>query len=242
MPNFFQTTPGVANLGFSFGFSLGQGQSFRTLPLPNLQLALYSLVIRDPFYNIVAGYTFPISPSNIRKEINALTNYYDTQGPPYTQGVTRVVDVYGNSPVTYVIEGTTGWKLHSTDGYGLTGLQSIQALESVLQQFATLNETVISGQQQTNLYSLEFYDYFRGEFWQVVPCGPQILRQSRTRPLFVDYLFRLAGVQNLTSPLVLIDALATLLTTFPAQIGASLGLFGSAIISNYATTTFELNV
>lgn len=239
MPSFQITPPSIANLGP--GLFLGGSQSFRTIPVANTQLALYTLVIRSPGgYGLVAGYTFPISPANIRKEFNDLTNFYDVAGNPYMLGVNRIVDIYGQSPVTYTIEGTTGWKLHSSDGFGLTGLQSIQALESTIAQFVELNQTIISGGQQSNLYTLEFYDYFRNDYWQVVPCGPQMIRQSRARPLFVDYMFRLVGVQDLSSPIALFDPLASLFTELPATAGLNMITAGLGIATSYAASTFNL--
>jgi hypothetical protein len=139
----------------------------------------------------------------------------------------------------YTIEGTTGWKRHSTDGYSLTGLASIQALETTLAQFASLNAEVVAGQSGQNLYTLEFYDYFRHDYWQVVPCGPQIIRQSRSRPLFVDYLIRLCGVQNLSSSLTLDDPLGNLLSTSANSISSQMTSFGNDVSNNYGDVTIE---
>jgi hypothetical protein len=207
--------------------------NFRTIPVINTQLTLYSLAIRDSDFGLTSGYTFPISPANIRKETTALTNFYDVMGPPELLGVQRIIDVYGTTPVMYTIEGTTGWKLHNTDGFALTGLDSIRAIESLLEQFAFLNQSIIADQQGQDLFTLEFYDYFRNDYWQVVPYGQQMIRQSRNRPLFVDYLFRLIGVQDLSSALFLSDTLVTLLTQVIGSFVSSILNFGNTLSNNY---------
>lgn len=229
MPSFRQINP----VGF------GQGQQFSTLPVANTQLSLYSLVIRGQGFDLTSGYTFPISPANIRKEPVALTNFYDVAGTPDLLGVQRIIDVYGQTPPLYTIEGTTGWKLHSTDGFGLTGLDSIRALEDVLGQFAFLNQQIVFGQQGQDLYTLEFYDYFRNDYWQVVPYGPQMVRQSRARPLFVDYLFRLLCVQNLTSSLFLFDPFSALFGLLANQVGSLITNFGNTLFNDYGNVTIE---
>jgi len=243
MPGFLQLNASIGNLGFNAGINVGfgPGQQFRTQAVPNNQLTLYSLAIRAPgqAFGLISGYTFPISPGNIRKEFTALTNFYDVAGDPSQQGVQRIIDMYGDTPVLYTIEGTTGWKFHSTDGFSMTGLDSIRALESVFAQFAQLNQSITQGQQGQDLYSLEFYDYFRNDYWQVVPCGPQMIRQSRSRPLFVDYLFRLAGVQNLANPIMVTDPLASVFGQAPSQASYTVSNFGSGVTTNYGDVTIE---
>jgi hypothetical protein len=116
-------------------------QIFRTTPVPNYQTCLYTLSIRggNGLAELVS-YTFPISPQSIRKDRRALSNIYDTQGSALNQGVSRQVDSYGLTPPMYVIEGTTGWQKHSSDGMSLTGLQSIQQLQQLLAQYAALSQ------------------------------------------------------------------------------------------------------
>lgn len=197
-----------ASIGVSFNASVATGamvassQSFNTIPLPNTQLALYRLSIRAPggSNQSVRDWTFPISPQNLQKSFTAMANVYDVAGPSKTSGVMRVVDMYGNSPVTYKLRGTTGWQRHSTDNYESTGLESIADIQDCLNSFASFN----AGQQADNnsdLYTLEFYDYFTGDFWQVVPIGPQTVMQDAQRPLLFYYDFTLAGVKNLTDPI-----------------------------------------
>lgn len=176
-------------------------QSFQNIPLTNSKLALYTLSIRAPNSgSLVTSFTFPLSPSSVIKEYTAMSNIYDVKGSAAQFGVQRTVDTYGNSPISYRIEGTTGWQYHSTDGFSQTGNDAIASLQIMLNQFAQYN---ISQQDNNSadLYTLEFYDYFSGDFWQVIPIGPQIIRQNRDRPLYFDFAFRWAGVQSLSAPM-----------------------------------------
>lgn len=181
--------------------SVGRQSGYRTIDVPNIQLALYQLSIRDPgqSYSDLATYTFPLTPTSIRTEPNSLSTFADTQGPPMQLGVSRIVDTYGLSPPLFTIEGTTGWDLHSADGFTLTGWQSIQQLGAFLAQYAQLNQI----QRQAGnpqLYALEFYDYFLEQFWQIEPVGPQILRQSADRPRLIYYRFRWAAIKPVRFP------------------------------------------
>lgn len=170
----------------------------------------------------------------------AMSQIYDVAGSPITGGVYREVDSYGVSPVTYVIEGTTGWQQHSTDGYQYTGLQSIQALEGLLYQYAQMNAAIAG----TGLppFFLEFYDYFREDFWQVEPVGQQGTRMSRTRPLLVSYSFRLVGINNVSNPIVAaLDEVALAFGINPLLAIGSLGAVASSITSNYGGVTASIS-
>lgn len=178
----------------------GLEQSFSTIPLPNLRQALYTLSVRAPDQSQteVASYTFPISPANLTREITTMTNFYDVQGSSIQQGVQRQADLYGNTPATFTLQGTTGWQFHATDGGTFTGLDSIFNIINLLEQFAEFNQ--IQSDSNQNPYTLEFYDYFTGEFWQIVPVGRQGIRQSERRPLLFEYYFRFAGIRPLDAP------------------------------------------
>jgi hypothetical protein len=208
---------------------------FRNIDAPITQLPLYQLSIRSPgnAYSDLQTYTFPMSPSSIRMEPNSLSSYTDTQGTALHNGVTRVVDTYGLSPPSYTIEGTTGWDLHSTDGYTGNGLQSIQMLQTFLNQYVQLNQN----QRQAgdpNLYALEFSDFFSSQFWQIEPIGPQIIRQSNDRPMLSYYRFRWAAICPVRQPpFSQFDVLLGLLST-PAQeaiINATIGI--NLVLGNY---------
>lgn len=186
-------------------FLAGQPGVYRTYPVSTLPPAIYSLAIRGaavpflPFYI----YTFPISPSNVRKEVAGMANYYDVAGDSASLGVQRIADVYGLSPPTFTIQGTTGVKYHSTDGYLWTGLESILILQAALAQyFALVAEAGGSvGFGSSELPRLEWYDYFTSAFWQVVPMGPQGIYQDSASPQLLFYRYRLVAIQNLEAPL-----------------------------------------
>lgn len=234
-----------ANLGVGFasattaGPGIYGGQSFQTIPLPNAQLALYRISIRGPNGgSVVNDYTFPISPMNISKEFTAYTNIYDVAGEANTAGVARVADIYGNSPVTYTIAGTTGWQRHSTDNYRFTGMESIAAIQAALNSFAALN----AQQQASNnsdLYTMEFYDYFAQEFWQVVPVGRQVISQDQARPLLFMYQFRLAGIKNLNSPEIdgTDDEVLNALSVSDSQAISQLNISVTTTLQGYANFT-----
>ena len=213
------------------------GQMFRTIPVGlGIFPALYQLSIRAPSatFSETSTYTFPLTPSQLRMDRSSLSSFFDTQGPPKTQGVTRVIDTYGLAPPVYTIEGTTGYDRHMSDGYLLTGLQSMQLLKQFLAQYATLNQ-VQRAAGNPNLYTLEFYDYYQNEFWVVEPIGPQIYRQSSDRPTLVYYRFRFAAQRPAGVPLLgELDALANLLITPAAQACINAASTLGAIIAAYS--------
>lgn len=185
-------------------------QSFSTKPVANTSLAYYTLTLREPgdLKRVVPkmSYTFPLSPQEIRKTPTSYNSVYDTSGPSANQGVTRQIDLYGQSPPTFDIRGTTGWKLHNTDAYLTSGLTSISRLESILTKFAELNQKQVEN-KLSDFYTLEFYDYFRNDFWQVVPVGEQRIQQSAQSPLLTFYSLKLVAVQRVSSPIpsILVD-------------------------------------
>lgn len=210
-------------------------QSFTTLKIPNQRLALYTLTIRSPGYALFPfmTYIFPLSPSSVRKPFTAMSSIFDTSGPPSSNGVTRTVDSYGMAPVMYTIEGTTGWDVHQTDGFTLTGTQSIQQIQYMLGFYATLNQQ----QKQTNnpnLYTLEFYDYFNQEFWQVEPIGDQEIMQSERAPLLQYYRFRLAGIQPVSAaPPPIADSTSKLFSAAVNSQARSVTSVISGLLSTY---------
>lgn len=176
-------------------------QDYRTEDVVNNRLALYTLSIIAPIapYSVVRSLTFPLSPESLKKTYVAMSTAYDVQGTSLQEGVNRITDQYGMSPATFNISGTTGWKRHSNDNFAFTGIGSIQQVEKLLISFATLNQ-----QQQQNqlssLYTMEFYDYFLDEFWEVIPIGKQIIRQDNTNPLLTYYDLNLTGIKRVNNP------------------------------------------
>ena len=184
------------------GGGLNLEQNFSTLPVANIRVCLYTLTIRAPdskFSNVMS-YSFPLSPQALRKDVVALTGLHDVQGAASSQGVARLADQFGLSQPIYTIEGTTGWRTHSTDAFLYNGLSSLLRVEALLQKFATLNQQQMVA-RNPKLYRLEFYDYFKNDFYEVVPVGPQGFRQSAQSPLLSYYSFRLAALRPVKTPL-----------------------------------------
>jgi hypothetical protein len=183
---------------------------FRTADVPlNELMAIYQLSLRDPSsaYSEIATYSFPLTPTSIRYEPTELSSFADTQGSPVQKGVARVIDTFGQSPPVITIEGTTGHDRHSSDGYVLTGMQSIQLLGKFLDLYATNNQLRRQA-GNPNLYALEWYDFYQTQFYQVQPIGPQIIRQSADRPLLVYYRLRWVALKPVRFPdIALVDVL-----------------------------------
>lgn len=210
---------------------------FLTVKVPNFQIALYTLSIRapEPPYPPVDVFLFPLSPQRVRKTFVSMSMIYDVAGPPVRSGVQRQVDSYGISPFVYEIEGTTGWDRHLTDGFILTGQQSIQRVQEMLLRYAELNE-IQRENNNPNLYFLEFWDMFNKEFWVVEPVGPQEVRASDRAPLLQYYRFRLAGVKPIAAPYLAVEALdllAIALKTAPAAASRSVVAAASAVVAIY---------
>lgn len=176
-------------------------QLYRTESVVNTRISLYTLSIFNPggAKTPYQSYTFPLSPSNMRKEFSSMAAMYDTQGTSEHYGVERLVDQFGMSPPIFSLEGTTGWKKHLSDNFQFTGLESIKQIESMLYTFAKLNADQ-SQSRKKELYTMEFYDYFSGDYWEVVPIGPQAIRQDQRQPLLFYYNFRFAGLKSVSAP------------------------------------------
>jgi hypothetical protein len=212
---------------------------FFPIKTPNVRASIYMLSIRapQPPFLPVELFIFPLSPQSIRKTAVAMSAVYDTMGSPATYGVQRTIDTYGVSPFTYEIEGTTGWDRHMTDGYLYTGMQAIQRIQRLLYNYAQLNQQ----QRQANSpdsYSLEFSDFFNGEFYQVEPIGPQEFSASDRAPLLQYFRFRLAGIQPIGSPLLNAaesDAIALLFSLPIPSKAATVLAIGAAVAATYTT-------
>lgn len=195
----------MATPGFSIGGVIPNlpviGQTFRNIPIPNFRPAIYGLAVREPSPSnaIIDNFLFPLSPESVRTEYTALNSVYDVAGTPQQNGVQRIIDQYGNAPPLITIEGTTGWQFHGQDGYLYSGLQAMQNLENMMQEYALhVQSQMESG--ETDLAMIEFYDFFRGQYWEVVPVGRFGVRQDRNQPLIARYFFRFAATRNLNGP------------------------------------------
>ena len=219
---------------------LNPSQSFAAIPVVNTSLALYTLTIRAPGHAkaAVASYTFPISPSSLVKRNTVMTGIYDVAGSPAQIGVRRNVDVYGASPPTYMLEGTTGWQRHSSDGFGLTGMQSIAALQAMLTQYEELNQQQMAN-GNPDLYTLEFYDYFAGEYWRIEPVGEQTIAQESSKPLYFRYSFHWAAIYAVADPIQpsVADPILAALVTAPGAALAVLAASTGVTLAAYAVRT-----
>jgi hypothetical protein len=213
-------------------------QSFHTQPVVNTRMALYALSIRNPdaAQSNYKTYIFPISPARITRSFTAMSNIFDTAGSQQENGVHREIDSYGQAPPTFLLEGTTGWQRHQTDGGALTGIESVIAVYQFLAQFAALNTAQVAN-NAASLYTMELYDYFEGTFWQVAPVGEQRLFQDKTQPLLYNYAFRLPAIRNLgVPPAPTPDPVLTAFSTPPTQALASLQASVSLSLNSYAAT------
>lgn len=191
---------------------------FKTLNVTPVTAPLYTLSLRSPdaastIFNGMS-YTFPISPQAIRKEVVSYNTVMDVaSSDPSFAGVQRIVDQFGQSLPIYTLRGTTGWQRHSTDGYVWDGLDSIRRVQSMLTTYAQNNQNQIAQGKADQLYTLEFYDYFSTEFWEIVPIGPQGIDQSADRSLYSYYTFRFACVRDVSSAITAlgVDLVADLL-------------------------------
>jgi hypothetical protein len=163
--------------------------------------AVYRLSIHNPgkAKTALMTYTFPLSPSNIRRTETSMASFYDTPGTPGQYGVSRLVDQYGMAPLIFDIEGTTGWQKHLADGFQYTGLQSVQTIQAYLLEFAKLNADKALANAH-DFYTMELYDYFSSVFYEVVPVGPQQVWQDQQKPLLSYYKFHLVGVRPVAAP------------------------------------------
>lgn len=231
-------------LGITSGNNAPQGvpsayaQTYRNQQVPNMRQAVYRLSIHAPnkARTPLETYTFPISPSNIRRNFTSMATFYDTPGTIAQHGVARLIDQYGIAPIVYDISGTTGWQKHLTDGFQYTGLQSIQRIQRMLLEYANLN-AMQSQDQQNEFYTLEFYDYFYNEFYEVVPVGPQEIWQDQQKPILTNYQFHLVGVRSVAEPALpqgsTSDPIAAAFDTAVATVQNNVSTFMSGVTDIY---------
>lgn len=207
---------------------------FRTRTVAADQQCLYQLRLCAPVITALelATFTFPLSPSSLRMERSSLSTYTDTQGSALSQGVRRNMDVYGLAPPIFTIEGTTGWDQHNTDGYSMSGLESMQKLAEFLALYASLNQVLRVGGVPF-LHTLEFYDYFTSNFWQIEPVGPQIFQQDATRPLLIYYRFRWVATRPAGLIGDIIDSIGNALDVASQVSGVDLGGKISSTLANF---------
>jgi len=212
---------------------------FRTQPATT-PTALFSLAIRQatmPYLPLFI-YTFPLTPSALRKDTVGMANYYDVAGTAANFGVQRIVDIYGQTLPVFSISGTTGVKYHSTDNFLTTGLESINILQGAISQyFAMVAAAGAVTNTATKLPRLEFYNYYSGEFYQVVPIGPQGISQDANRPQLLNYQFKWVAVYNLAAPIA--AAIDSIVGAISGPISAGISSLGTSIgntVSSYGSS------
>ncbi len=194
-------TPGVTNPVNSF-FNNASIQRYRNVPVINRISNLFSLRLlqKNKISNTqvpVTQYFFPISPTGLTKTVPVLNEPYAIRGSHTTGGVQYDVDIYGQSPPIFSINGTTGWQYHSTDGNKYTGLASFHQLQKFFQEYHFL---VLQASSQIR-YTIEFYDYFNNEFWEVIPIDKLIFQFTEAEPLFGKYGITLLATKEVKTPI-----------------------------------------
>lgn len=209
---------------------------FQTIKVPNFHTALYTLSIRtpNPPYLAVDTFIFPLSPQRVRKIATAMSTPYDTAGNPQQAGVKRSIDSYGISPFTYMIEGTTGWDRHLTDGFALTGQQAVQRLQQMIYGYEQLNQQQRMN-NNPNAYIMEFGDFFNKEFYQVEPIGPVEIIASDRAPLLQYFRLRLVGIRPLAMPIgaTELDLMAIALQGTPAAVSRTTLALTALMVARY---------
>lgn len=180
----------------------------------------------------VVSYIFPISPAGLRKSYSDLNTPYNVAGSPYNfnnPGVERLVDMFGQEPPTWVVEGTTGWQYHSNDGMHTTGIDSFKNLQTIMSQYSYFVQNQVATQSKIH-YELELYDYFNQEYWVVIPSGPQVFEMNAARPLIGNYRINLLGIRPIKSPpkplLLKSDLMQRLTSTLGNAANSVLGVVG----------------
>ena len=227
---------GSLAIGPATAYALSNVGPRRTIPAQT-PAGLYAIALRSPTppYIPLAIYTFPLGPSQIKRQVVGLGNFYDVLGGAGNLGVNRLPDIYGQTPPIYTIAGTTGVKYHSGDNYLWTGLESINILFNIISQYFALNAAQAQA-GQSSLYRLEFYDYYLGEFWQVVPLGGQDQMQNNAKPQLVYYNLRLVAIQSLDQPIgTLLDPIISVISNgINSAFNATQQAF-SNLASNYSS-------
>lgn len=199
---FLDTTniPGISqvNSALSSGISgiVGTGTKFPTQMVANTRTTQYSLIfITGPNPKDATTYNFPITPQQYSMQRRSLAMPYDTPGSSQNLNVNRIVDVYGLTPITFKIQGTTGFNKHAVDGFLYSGIESLRLLQKLLEIYFEFAQTF-----PKPTVSLQFLDFYYQEFWNVVPVGPLVINQSKEKPQLMFYDLTLAGTTRVSSP------------------------------------------
>lgn len=201
--------------------------------------------VKQKINAVINRFIFPISPTGLRKSIDQLNTPYMMAGSASNfsnPGTEREMDMFGQTPPIWIIEGTTGWKYHSNDGFSADGATAFQNLQTIFAQFNYF--TQVQARSQSSIqYELELYDYFNRDYWIVAPSGSYVFEMDASRPLIGNYRIELLGmrpVSNPPKPLVLKSALAQRIsstisnaansvTGFVSSVGGAAGEIGNIV-------------
>ncbi len=215
------TIPLNSNISTFFGDQILAPFSINNTPTTSAQ------VNRKPTHNTILKFIFPISPTGLKKTVDHLNTPYLVAGSAYNfnnPGVSREMDMFGQTPPSWSIEGTTGWKYHSNDGMAIEGIQAFHNLQSIMTHYNYFVQ--VQARLQNKLqYTLELYDYFNRDYWVVVPSGPQVFEMNANRPLIGNYRLNLLGIRPVKAPpkpLLLKSALAQRLSSTVSNAASSI--------------------
>lgn len=148
-------------------------------------------------------FIFPISPAGIRKSVPQLNTSYLMAGNVHhagNTGVVRRMDLFGEAPPTWVLEGTTGWQYHSNDGMKYTGAEAFRNLQSLFTNFAVFQQHFQANPTSKTTIEMHFFDYFNKDYWVVVPVADPVFAMDASRPLIGNYMVKLAGIRPVKHP------------------------------------------
>ena len=215
------TIPLNSNISTFFGDQILAPFSINNTPTTSAQVS------RKPTHNTILKFIFPISPTGLKKTVDHLNTPYLVAGSAYNfnnPGVSREMDMFGQTPPAWSIEGTTGWKYHSNDGNTIEGIQAFHNLQSIMTHYNYFVQ--VQARLQNKLqYTLELYDYFNRDYWVVVPSGPQVFEMNANRPLIGNYRLNLLGIRPVKAPpkpLLLKSALAQRLSSTVSNAASSI--------------------
>ena len=199
--------------------------------------SIFRLAIYDSNHSPIPGhsYTFPISPQGYSKKIVNLSTFYDTPGTAKNRGVDRIVDLYGTAPPVWTFKGTTGYQLHNLDAFSYTGFQSLRKLFGLIESYSSLQ--VQAAQTGKKSYILELDDYYDGDFYEVVPLGPQTLARNDTKPIIGFYDLNLVGIRSVREPELTSEdiVLLSLVTPFYEELNSTISNGASLLTALYGT-------
>lgn len=217
-------------------------QYFFTVPFANNQPVLYKLELIPAAGTSGSNdvFIFPLTPSNVTKQVINLTNYYDVQGNNTNFGVQRIIDQYGLTPPIITIAGTTGFQFHSLDGYQWSGRSSFARLVSIIQAYAQQVATAIGSSQTTSLPTLQFTDSYTSETYDVVPLNQQVYSMDVSRPIIQTYNLQFLAQTSTTPQIVSLsqeDPIAQAFIISKAILTSGLLSWWNSILSSLPTIT-----